>query len=130
MYLLSRIKAMALTTLRPVQSGPEWDVLDSRDGDGVSVTVLGNTIQPFQAVITDTTMADVSTSKSKNATNIALPINIPHGGGPVRFNVVLPVDQLLNLRSMRVKLGYKLLVREADGTSRNIVAGDAITWNM
>ena len=121
---------MALVTPRPVLNGPEFDVLDTRDDDGVSVTVLGDKIQPFQAVVTDTTFADVHTHMSKAVPNMSLPINIPSGGGAIRIDLVEPIDQLLNPRSVRIKVGYTVHVKQADGTSRNVTEHDALVWNM
>ena len=79
---------MALVTLRP-GSGAEapLNVISAESDGGTSATFIGGDIQPFTGIVIDTTFADTHWHTQQCATEVALPVIVPHAGGPVKFSI-------------------------------------------
>ena len=118
---------MALVTLRP-GSGAEapLNVISAESDGGTSATFIGGDIQPFTGIVVDTTFADTHWHTQQCATEVALPVIVPHAGGPVKFSIDFPVDELINPKSVRITVGYVLEKRDAAQAIVPMVVADNI----
>ena len=119
---------MALVTLKDSSDEKTpWDIINVGNDNGLSTAIIGGVIQPFQAVVVDKTFADMRWHEQAAVTEVALPAIIPHGGGPVKFSIPFPVDELVNMESVKITVGYKVKTRAADtGATRNLAIADNI----
>ena len=117
---------MALVTLRHGAGGEApLNVVSAESDGGTSATFVGGDVQPFTGIVIDTTFADTQWHTQQCVTEVALPVNVPRGGGPVKFSVDFPVDQLVNMKSVRVTMAYRVRSIEA-GAPCNVVIADNI----
>ena len=118
---------MALVTLRHGNSAEApLNVISAESDGGTSATFVRGDIQPFTGIVIDTTFADTQWHTQQCVTEVALPVAVPHAGGPVKFSIGFPVDQLINPKSVRMTVGYTLQAKDGNNAPTNLVVGDNI----
>ena len=118
---------MALVTLRQSAAAEApLNVISAESDGGTSATFVGGDIQPFTGIVIDTTFADTQWHTQECVTEVALPANIPRAGGPLKFAIDFPVDQLVNPKSVRITVGYTMQSVDDHNVPRNLVIGDSI----
>ena len=119
---------MALVTLKDsTDAKTPWDIIKVGHDNGLSTAIIGGPIQPFQAVVVAKTFADMKWHEQAAVTEVALPQIIPHAGGPVKFSIPFPVDELVNTESVKITIGYKVKTKHADtGVPEPLTVADSV----